>query len=414
VSPTAARRAAGLAGLLAIVTWTELAIQVVWPALREPHWPGYWAAARLALDGRIEVLYADAATFGAAARGYGSVPDIFSTNAPTGVLPFLPFGLLPEVAARVAWLLLGLALFAVAWALLLRAARVPPAAALGLTALVPVVQPVREDIARGQAYLVLLSVIVLVAVAGQGPARLAASVVAGLAIGGAAILKLWYGLALAAVALLERRGRVVLVAVVTLGVAALASVAAWGLDPWQEYASSALAWRTRPETAVTAYQTVNGLLGHLLRFDPAWNPGPVIDSPGLVTPAWTAVAMLLAAGTFLAIRRTRPDATGAQGMLPVAIGIPAALLLAPVAEDYHYVLALLPLVVGGLVAGRNAPRWTWAGLIVAGILLAAPWPFNVPDVAGWSALLHYPRVYGAAILWTVLVILAGQQRAPAG
>jgi hypothetical protein len=405
-------RAAGLAGLLAIITWTELAIRVVWPALREPHWPGYWAAARLALDGRVEVLYADAATFGEAARGYGSVPDVFSTNAPTGVLPFVAFGLLPEMAARVAWLLLGLALFAVAWSLLLRAARVPTAAALGMTALVPIFQPLREDIGRGQAYLVLLSVVVLAAVAGGRSARLAASLVGGLAIGAAAILKLWYGLALTAVALFDRRGRVVLIAMVALGVAALASAAAWGLDPWRAYVESALAWRTRPETTVTAYQTVNGLLGHLLRFDPAWNPGPVIDAPGLVTPAWTAVALLLGGGTILVIRRTPSGATGALGMLPVAIGTPVALLLAPIAEDYHYVLALLPLVVGGLIARDGAPRSTWAMLILAGVLLAAPWPFNVPDVAGWSALLHYPRVYGAAILWAVLVILGGQQRAP--
>ena len=412
MTPIAVPRAAGLAGLLAIVTWTELAIRVVWPALREPHWPGYWVAARLALDGRVEVLYADAATFGEAARGYGSVPDIFSTNAPTGVLPFLAFGLLPEMAARVAWLLLGLALFAVAWTLLLRAARVPAAAALAVTALVPIFQPLREDIGRGQAYLVLLSAVVLAALAGGRSARVVAGVVGGLAIGAVAILKLWYGLALAAVALLDRRGLIVLVALAGLGVAALASAAAWGLDPWREYVGSALGWRTRPETAVTAYQTVNGMLGHLLRFDPAWNPGPVIDAPGLVTPVWTVVALLLGAGTIVVIRRTPPGATGALGMLPLAIGVPVALLLAPIAEDYHYVLALLPLVVGGLIAGNGAPRSTWALLTLAGVLLAAPWPFNLPDVAGWSALLHYPRVYGAAILWAVLVLLAGQQRAP--
>ena len=35
-----------------------------------------------------------------------------------------------------------------------------------------------------------------------------------------------------------------------------------------------LSWRARPETSVTAYQTVHSLLAHLLRADPTWNPLP--------------------------------------------------------------------------------------------------------------------------------------------
>lgn len=38
---------------------------------------------------------------------------------------------------------------------------------------------------------------------------------------------------------------------------------------------------------------------------------------------------------------------------------------------------------------------------MAVLLLGVPWEFDVPVVAGWEALLHYPRVFGASLLWAL-------------
>jgi hypothetical protein len=83
----------------------------------------------------------------------------------------------------------------------------------------------------------------------------------------------------------------------------------------------------------------------------------------------------------------------------------AAILLSPVAEDHHYVLALLPLAVAASAVAR---RTTWRRgvdvvvIIIAAALLALPWPFNAP-IEGWAALAYYPRVYGALLLWSLCV-----------
>jgi hypothetical protein len=51
---------------------------------------------------------------------------------------------------------------------------------------------------------------------------------------------------------------------------------------------------------------------------------------------------------------------------------------------------------------------------VAALLLGGPWRFSVPEAAGWSALLHYPRLYGGVLIWGLVVAAAfrEQQRAP--
>lgn len=412
-------RLAAAAGLFAVAAWSEFLVRVILPALGQRHWPGYWAAARFALDGRMDDLYADAEAFGLAASEYGSVPDIFNPNAPIAVLPFLPFGLLPEMAARGLWLVLSLAAFGAAWIVLLRALKAPPVAALVATGLVPLYGPIRQDVARGQAYLVLLALMIVAALTALGVARRRravgwGAVVDGIAVGVAAVLKLPYGLAGWGVLALQGRRRSVVAGGVVVGLCVVGTLVAWGPDPWRDYLAQATGWRTRPEVAVTAFQTINGMLSHLFRYDPFWNPAPIANQPWLITPLWLAAAGLIGGGVVVAARSAPPRADpAALALLPLAAAMPATTLLAPIAEQYHYTLSWLSLVVAAAVLGRTAAgtRW-WLPLGGAALLLGGPWRFNVPDVAGWAALLHYPRVYGAVLLWGLLVWLA--IRTPSG
>lgn len=421
-----------LAVLLGLFTWTDLVLRTFVPALGQPHWPtsAYWVAARLAWEGNPSPWY-DTPAFGAAAVRLGTDPDIWLPNAPTGVLPFLPVGLLPETEAHVLWLYLSLFALVVALALFLAALRVSPTGALLVTALVPLFQPVRHNINQGQAYLFVF--LVLVAGAswavvrpspiGHGPPDSArrSGILAGLCFGAIWAVKLYYGAALLLPPLVQRRWPVVAAACAVFGAAVLATILLWGPELWIAWLGPTLSWGSRPQTTVTAYQTINGLLGHVLRFDATWNPGPVADLPGLVGPMWTGLALLVSGLSVAALwHETRQPATDiARRLLPSGLVVLVTLLLSPVAEDYHYGLALFPVIVAGVVlahdreARAGGPSWrldprgvaALAVFAVSVVLLGHAWAFNVPGVEGWRSLLYYPRVYGALMLWGLILVL---------
>jgi hypothetical protein len=432
---------AAIVGLVvaALLTWGDFALRAFLPAIQAPHWPNpaYWVAARLAVEGNAGLIYADRDVFFQQTERLGTVHDIFEANMPTSVLTFLPLGPLSETTARNITDVAMLVAYIVACALLFRALTLPPLIALGLWVLVPVFHPWRENISRGQIYPLVLMLLVLGSIIGlrrysgqtqPDSARYRAlEIASGFVLGLLAIVKLYYA-ALMLPALIARRWWLLASAAVTFALAALVTVALWGGELWSRAIGFAVTWRDRPESGVTAYQTLNSWLTHLLRYDPTWNPGPIANIPGLVGWLWLAGAAILVVLTcaLLWIWWAARPATPAQLLLGFALVVPVALVLAPIAEDYHFVLALLPLVVAGkllwdsteyrvpsddryeLRTTHNSLRITryalllWIGLLAAALLIGAPWRFNVPDVEGWNALLYYPRLYGAIVLWLVV------------
>jgi hypothetical protein len=212
----------------------------------------------------------------------------------------------------------------------------------------------------------------------------------------------------------------------------------WGGDIWVKALGFAVTWHDRPESALTAYQTLNGWLTHLFRYNATFNQSPVANVPGLVGWLWWAVAAVLGTVTIVALWMAREHTmrSRARRLLAPALMVPLALILAPVAADYHFVLTLFPLLVAGMelweVYGWSLrdpssvlrPPWQrpTIPLVVGGtvwlialLLLAAPWRFNVPSVEGWQALVHYPRLYGALALWAVIIgLLLTGRRSVAG
>jgi uncharacterized membrane protein len=82
----------------------------------------------------------------------------------------------------------------------------------------------------------------------------------------------------------------------------------------------------------------------------------------------------------------------------------ASLALSPFTLDYHYVLALVPLA---LLAARFHHRSSTTMLVILAVayaLIAADLPYQSPAVrdGGW-ALLAYPKLYGAVLLWALAV-----------
>lgn len=430
--------------LIAVLTWTDFVVRVLLPALQSPHWPNpaYWVAARLAVEGNANLIYADRDVFFQQAARLGTVPDIFEANMPTTILVFLPLGILTETTARTIWDVSMLFCYILACALLFRALAPTRTVEVGLWALAPVFHPWRENITRGQAYPLLLLLLVVGALLGFRPrnVQLGADsmfprrnqLAAGLAFGLFAVVKLYYAAILLLPALLWRRARLMITALAVFAGAAGVTVALWGTELWVRAIGFAVTWRDRPESAVTAYQTLNGWLTHLLRYDTTYNPGPVANAPALVGWLWWAGALVLVALTSWTLYFHRSvvktdTLTVAQGLLPMALVVPLALVLAPVAEDYHFVLVLFSLLVvfrllwdmsAHVVARSGRQGWRvlllgWTILGVTALLLGAPWRFNVPDVEGWRSLLYYPRLYGALVLWGLIMglLIAGRRSA---
>jgi hypothetical protein len=164
---------------------------------------------------------------------------------------------------------------------------------------------------------------------------------------------------------------------------------------------------SQPERGVTAYQTVSSFFSHLFIYEAHWNPEPLITAgwlgEGLI---WLVTAILLIVScvwvgkTVLPHRFTRD--------LHFAIFTILSVILSPLALDYHYPLLLLPI---GVVLAWIIRSWTtgnrWSVVIfglwaMAVFAIGADLPYRSPRLTvGIWALLAYPKLYGALLLWVI-------------
>jgi hypothetical protein len=397
--------------VVGLIAWIDLVLSVIRPTIAAGLYPTstYWVAPRLVWLGRSSELY-DADAFGRAAIELGANFDLgLIPAAPPHILFILPFGLLPQSAAFALWTVLSVGALVTAMALLLWRLRAPSLVSLGVFAALPLFQPVRLNFSFGQAFTFLLLALTIAAVAGGASRR--SAIVSGLGLAAAFVVKFWYGAAATAATLIAGRPRAAAVALSLIAVSALATLAVVGADDWRVWLETALAWRQRPETSVTAYQTLHSLFSHLFRYDATWNPAPAVGAPLIGEALWWISAAILGAISLLTLRRLAGawsnDGRLETALLPIALTVPAAILVSPIAEDYHYVQTLLSFVVAGWAASRQPSRPLVTALLAGAlILIGLPWPFANRAADGWWAVLFYPRVYGAFALWLSLVLLA--------
>ncbi|MCB0209307.1 MAG: DUF2029 domain-containing protein [Anaerolineae bacterium] len=350
-----------------------------------------------------------------------SVFEIFTPNLPTVSLLALPLAALPSQLSRDVWIGLSvLALFCTCGVLM----RIGSALGqswersgwvllLGVVSLLPAIG---ANVEVGQTYLFLG---LLLALALWGLVYRVDTLLGG-ALGLAFIIKT-SGLFLWIVLLTQRRWRALGVGISLMVAVALASLPWIGLNTWLAYPAAVQAFSQRGALAVTAYQTTAGLFRHLFVYDPVWNPTPVSDWPFLAAIVPVTITLI---GLGLTVWLGR----GSDPPLFFAALLPPAIILLPVAEEYHFVLLLSSIFViitsmlklSRLSFGDNENyrrtnltlsygivlKGTWVGLGVALLLLVAPVPFKYADWAsGWWALLAYPRLYGAGLLWMVALKL---------
>jgi Glycosyltransferase family 87 len=349
--------------------------------------------------------------------GFMGVHDVFDVQPPTMSLVTLPLVWLPPLSARLVWTLLSLLWLLAGLGLL--------ALALGLSArwglwALPVgliYGPTHENIRAGQAYLLLFFLLCL---AFWALSRLEtgwrSAGIAGAALGLMLTLKT-AGAWLWPLLLLAGRWRALACAAALGAALALASLPWIGVVSWQAYIGRLPEVAAAPRRFVTAYQTTTSLFGHLLVYDPQLNPAPVADLPSLARALTLAVLLLTLA--LSAIWGRLSDARREVRVLTLALFTSLIVTSAPFAEGYHYILVLPALLTATWWAwrsdGRHVSRlWMlWGALALAALLMAAPLPYKSPQLeAGWLALLAYPRVYGAYLLWFVLALMLKQAAKP--
>ena len=172
-------------------------------------------------------------------------------------------------------------------------------------------------------------------------------------------------------------------------------------DSWARFIEVLVADALTPPASqsVTAYQSASSFFAHLFAADAIWNPGPVADLPVLATILGVAATVAALGATIW---------LGRSGRVDVAIGaaVAAGVLVLGLAQEYHFAMLLVPAAVALARWFADAPRppldGLWLALALA--LLAAPLPYEDPVLTvGWTALLAYPRLYGAWLLWGWLV-----------
>jgi ABC-type molybdate transport system permease subunit len=130
----------------------------------------------------------------------------------------------------------------------------------------------------------------------------------------------------------------------------------------------------------------------------------VADLPWLARALALATLLLTLAISALLARRAG-DGRNARA-LTLALWFAPLVASAPVGEGYHYTMVLPALLVAIWWAWRMGAAlhwWVWAALALAALLMGAPLPYKSARLeAGWLALLAYPRVYGAYLLWALL------------
>jgi hypothetical protein len=120
-------------------------------------------------------------------------------------------------------------------------------------------------------------------------------------------------------------------------------------------------------------------------FEPTWSPWPLVNLPWLAYWLLVGLAIVtLTANLWLAHR---------QPMAAVMATIIWGILFAPLGEQYHHTVILIPLT-WLLFGWLNLPKFGRMMVATAVMLYLLP----LPIVNDGSILLAYPRLYGAWLL----------------
>jgi hypothetical protein len=347
----------------------------------------YYTASKLLVAGQLGPEAYDDGWFGAKVQQLtaSSIREIFIPNPPTMALMALPLAGLDAQAARAAWLIASLTAFLLSIGALVRYrahhSRDLPIEIVLLMMLAPAVF---TNLRIGQGYLFVFALFTASTLALlRGRDRMA-----GIALGLLLALKT-SGVALAAILIARRRWTALITAAATAFALAIVITPFIDASMWPAYPGAVRSYVARPASSVTAYQTTLGMFRHLCVADPQWNPSPAANCapiafvvPALINAAATLATMVLA----MRSKRMEPWMAAAAAL---------SVLTLPAIAEPHFVLMAIPLAL---------LRLSLVETLMVGALLMVPMEWTAERfTAGWWALLAYPRLYAAWLLWALSV-----------
>jgi hypothetical protein len=403
-----------LAWLLAAMALLYFLSQVVLPAASRNTYAFsvYYTSSRLALHGEADARICGQWFYEQQhILGFGDRADAFcGFGPPTMAVVMMPVAGFPPDVARAIWVSLDLgmiaAIIAIAWHFANGNGRLSPhlyTLFIPMSLVVAVLfWPIRAEIRAGQIHLLLalLYALWLYGFATRGD-RLCGAALAALTLAKLGGLPLWIFMFCC------RRWRALGWSAGLVAIALAAAVPFFTLEFWQIDLQKVLATTGRPEAAAPAYQTLLSLLRQTFQYDPQWAPRPLLDAPWAPLPLLAAVAIILIAAT-LAAHRKGLELHAAMAMLCIIVP------LQPAGEQYHYAQLFVVLLI--LIASSKHLRenvMVHLILCVAMSLFALPPYFlHTNAFSGLpAALLAYPRLYGALMLWGLLTFASAPREA---
>jgi Glycosyltransferase family 87 len=360
----------------------------------------YYVAGLIIKNGEPAASLYDDQRFSARVREVsgGQVTDIFLANPPVAAVAWVPLAYLTVEQARKTWIAFSVLCLAIAIGLIAGELGKSPylSGLAALVALFTLAAPTREQFLLGQMYALLL----LLHTVGWRAYTRRQDALVGAALGLAFALKL-SGWPIGLLLIARRRWTAAWASVIT-AIGAVAITLPWvGIDAWRVFwLNSVPQALRRPSATLTVYQDTAGFWQHWLRYDARLNPHPLFDAPLLAT-LLTAVATLIAC--FVLIARRRPD------HLSFAAAIALVELLSPSAEQYHYIVLLLPLAVLWRDALLLRSQQALCAAGIATLLIALPVSYKAPHPA-WALPLLYPRLIGGWICFAALLMPWRDQR----
>jgi Glycosyltransferase family 87 len=325
-------------------------------------------------------------------ESHGLVTDIYLANPPALAVAWLPLSYLTAASARRVWMAFSVLSLALSLWLIAQELRLSrrPWAVFAISALFTIPSPTREQFLLGQMYAFLL----LLHVMGWRSYLKHRDAQAGIFLGLALVLKV-SGWPIGVLLLAQQRWVAVRWALATVLAGVLLSVPWVGLASWVMFLVDVIP-RTlnRGAAVLTAYQDTTGFWQHLFRYVPSLNPRPLLDAPLLATTL--TLATILAAGLALT---ARSQCWSLRFVAAVALSE----LLSPAAEQYHYIILLLPLAVLWHSASASRDYSIAFCALAATVLIAWPIDYKLAHPI-WSLLHNYPRLIGGWITFAGLLI----------
>ena len=374
-----------IVGVLAAMT---LAMFTVFSAGSITHgFVSYYTASRLLVSGDLGPQAYDDQWFGEAVQRItgSNVREIFIPNPPTMALLALPLAGVGAQSARAIWLGASLAAFIAGVAALVRyRASRNRDVSIPLLMLMLLAPAVFTNLRIGQGYLIVFALFACATLMLLKHRDRSAGICLGLLLA----LKT-SGVALALLLIVRGRWTALAAATITALLLAIAITPFLDADMWWIYPSQVRAYVARPASSVTAYQTTLGMFRRLCVADPQWNPVPAANCGPI---AFVVPTLIIGAATIVTLALARHSARPESW---IAAGVTLSVLSLPAVAEPHFVLMAIPLAL---------LRLRLVEMVIVGALLIVPLEFSAERfTSGWSALLAYPRLYAAWMLWAASV-----------